>query len=215
MDIIIKSSKKVVTETMFRTIAFPNHDFVCHETYVDEVLQDQVWTVPKNFFPETSWYHDKEAKFRYYPDLSFLNTEDVCINDVRDIKWPKPVNVQWEDFDEEEDFDHVLMVSVGVDGNVWQITKNDGPMNLWHRADYTSTYIGQPDYFYLDEIVDKLNALDWIRNARLIEPDYSEGGHFIELEYFGHHNTWTEQKWNDGGEIKKILLPYRKPEEDY
>lgn len=181
MQVKVKSntSKTVV----YRTRKLSVDKFIVTESYTDEVLVGQKWSVNGSFkktHPKA--YEPRHMHFAYYEDISFLDSDECCnyIKFHEVIPTPSMI-LDWDKF---ENLDHILCNYLGMDGNIYRINSPD-PVPMWRHKGYISGFTNK-DYD-LTKVVKLLEKKSWIRNVEIIEiPYYNQDDgrtHAVEFDY--------------------------------
>lgn len=138
-------------------------DFIITEHYENDVLKDQYWTTKIGLEKShPTMYRPDLAKFYYYEDISFLDSEK-CINLESSLgNLPKATLIKdWSDF---KGLNHVLLSWVGMDGNVYRIDETE-PIPLWREQDYISGITNEN--YDLNEAKKIIKKLSWVRNVKI------------------------------------------------
>jgi len=210
MKTLTVSDKTKVVE--YRTVKLKIGKFRVTESYTDGELTDQEWSVTGGFKnTHKQAYEPKTLKFHYYEDISFLNSEHLSNTDEyhKNVPWPELIT-DWDTF---KGFDHVLCIWIGMDGNIYRIDRAT-PIRVWRYQDYIGGF-SSDRYHHLPELKAELEALDFIRNAKIVNiPHWNGGGTAVEFEY----KTYVPLFKNcliTNPHAAKIAKKFKRPDADY
>lgn len=157
--------------------------FIVKESYTDDVLISQFWSVDGGFSTtHPTAYCPDTLHFNYYENNNFLNSNRCCNSQDFYMSIPESSFIyDWSTF---KGFDHVLCDWLNMDGNIYRIDQPE-PIPLWRKKSYIGGYCN--DKYDIDELSTKLSKLDWIRNVSIKEIDYfnkdPDRTHYVYFEY--------------------------------
>lgn len=173
--------------TVFKTVKLMlPKDIIVIEQYQDDVLVSQEWKTKLGFkVTHPTAYKPENMYFQYYEDVSCLDSEE-CINFSNFFNHvPKPSLVKdWSKF---KGIHHVLMFSIGLDGNIYRINSSY-PIPMWRNKDYVGG-ITNGD-FDLEKAKKVLEKQSWTRN--------------VKIENIPHYNAYN-------GRTQGINFDYKLP----
>ncbi|MFW9881902.1 MAG: hypothetical protein ACFFG0_53240 [Candidatus Thorarchaeota archaeon] len=190
MKIETISEKTRTTKTTIKKLKIGR--FIIIETYKNGKLVFQEWTVEGGFKKShPNAYEPKSMFFKYYDDISFLNSESNTNQMSFYDEIPKEQLIKdWSNF---KGFDHVLCIYLGMDGFIYRIDKPN-PIPMWRHKDYISSFDNK--HFDLDMVVKKLKRFKWIRNIKIVKIPYynvfDEATHAVEFDY-----KYTKERLED------------------
>ena len=194
MKVQIKSDKTKTVTIKYRTVKLSVGKFIVTDSYTDGKLTSQLWSVTGGFkrtHPDA--YKPKSMRFKYYDDISFLDTEECCdITSFHEETYTTPFVTDWTKF---KGLNHVLCNWLGMDGNIYRIDKPE-PVKLWRHQDYitgfrnaTQDYDDNPYErgYDLKQVSSILKKKSWIRNVQIVKiPYYNQDSgqtHAVEFDY--------------------------------
>lgn len=160
---IIKKISRRKKVTITETVKLEVDGFIVKETYVNEELTSQKWSTKEGFrksHPDA--YEPKRMYFRYYPDISFLDSDDPINYDNFYENIPKEELIT--DWDKFKGIDHILCIYLGMDGNIYRINTSE-PVPMWRRQDYIDGFASS--IYNLHKVKDILEKQSWIRNIKI------------------------------------------------
>ena len=150
MKVRVQSDKTKTTE--YRTVKITVGKFIVTDTYTDNKLVGQAWSIKQGFqHTHPSAYEPQRMCFKYHEDISFLESEQCCnYSDFYDVIHESSFITDWTKF---KGYSHVLCNYLGMDGCIYRIDKPN-PIPLWRRQNYIGGFCN--DKYDLPKIVNEL-----------------------------------------------------------
>lgn len=175
----VLSTRNKITKTT--TIRRQINNIIVVDILVNGVLKNQEWKTKEGFkksHPNTELNY---LYFRYYDDISFLDSETPT--NYSNFHKEIPTNSIIEDWSKFKGPDHILSISLYGDGNIYKITDSE-PIPMWRKYSYLSP-VGS-DKYDLDKALKVLNKKKWIKNAHIVTAEYYlelNCSEYIEFDY--------------------------------